>query len=113
MFRERLFHHLRLLTVAFFNFCHVPVVKAGFQRTGEKLLQQVRRAEIVVAFNAQDGREEWFGQKAKTNPHAGRVGFAVSAGVNHAFRRAGRHEGGSGCQGLVNRNSRYAASSIR
>jgi hypothetical protein len=72
----------------------VPVVKSGRQHAGEELLQQVRRAEIVVALDALDGCEQRFGQNAEADARAGRIGLAVSAGVNHALRRAGQRERG-------------------
>src|ERR1035437_7716133 len=94
MFRERLLHHTRLAGVIFLHFRDVPVVKSGRQRAGEELLQQVRRAEIVIALDALDGREERFGQNAEAHARAGRERLAVSAGVNNAFRRARQRERG-------------------
>ena len=48
----------------------MTVVCAGCQRTGQELLEQVRRAEIVVALDALDGGEQRFGQQAKPDAPA-------------------------------------------
>src|ERR1035437_972775 len=94
MFRERLLHYARLAGVIFLHLRDMLVVKSRRQRASQKLLQQVRRAEIVIALDALVGREERFGQNAEAEARAGRERLAVSAGVNNAFRRARQRERG-------------------
>ena len=101
MFRQRLFHDGGLARIILPHLGDVLVVKPGRQRAREKLLQQIRRAEIVVALDALDGRENRFRQNAEADSRAGRVGLAVSAGVDHALRRTGQREGGRHVRAVV------------
>ena len=68
------------------------VIKSGGQRAGQHLLEQMRRAEIVVALDAQNGGVNRLRQNTKTHAHAGGERLAVSAGINHAVLCAGQGE---------------------
>src|SRR5688572_7546310 len=84
-------------------------ILARFQRPQQQLLEQVRRAEIVVPFDAQSRRADRGGQNAKADTGARCEWLAVGPRVQHPVTKLWHGEGRSE---IVAGKAQFAVSGI-